>query len=100
MSHLDRDLMKAYGRRRSRQLNVAVSVLLVVSALILFGNRAPSRLAGVLTHLTPPVLAGALFVFTLLNWRCPQCNSFLGLRSHQQFCARCGARLRSGLKRS
>ena len=37
-----------------------------------------------------------VIVFTLLNWRCPNCNSFLGKRFLMKKCDQCGVRLQGG----
>jgi rubrerythrin len=37
----------------------------------------------------------AAVVFSLFNWRCPACSSYLGKRFNPRFCPSCGAQLHS-----
>jgi hypothetical protein len=33
-------------------------------------------------------------IFSLTNWRCPECNRYLGKTFNPSFCAGCGTQLR------
>lgn len=90
-------VMREFEKRRKKQFIVLMAC---IPAVLLYLLRSSSgRVSflgdGGMTIALILFLFG-VFVFTLLNWRCPNCNSFLGARFQMKKCDRCGARLQGG----
>jgi hypothetical protein len=85
-----------FAQRRKRQLFATIPVVGAVLLVI-----AADRLRTPVLGISPSVMAPFAFavvvgmvVFTLVNWRCPACNSYLGKRLNPSFCSSCGVQLR------
>lgn len=85
-----------YQKRRKKQLIIAVTCIPII-LLYVFLSQVQN-----LSFIDDTVFTIILFffllsavVFTLLNWRCPHCNSFLGKEINARRCPRCGIRLQS-----
>ena len=85
-----------YQKRRKKQFVIAVTCIPVI-LLYLFLSQFEN-----LSFIDDTMFTIILFffllstvVFTLLNWRCPHCNSFLGKEINARRCPRCGIRLQS-----
>jgi hypothetical protein len=91
MQHGDRECIEAYRRLSRRQWTVIGTTLITMVVYSVtysgFGRPAETPLA--------VFVIGALWVFTLLNWRCPACKTYLGHTLNPVFCSSCGARLRN-----
>lgn len=90
-------VMKEFEKRKKKQLIVLLTCIPVVLLYLLqtSSKRLPFIGDGGIAIASFLFFVG-VFVFTLLNWRCPNCNSFLGKRFLMQKCDRCGARLQGG----
>lgn len=86
-----------FKARRKRQLILAVPlVALFLSFAFLTDEKNNIAIPGVPREVIPPLLfavvIGAL-VFSLRNWRCPACNTYLGKGIGPRFCRKCGVAL-------
>lgn len=92
------DFRDRFELRRRRQLVATVPTVIVIFATAILQRDGSGTLAGV-----PEPVIGSLFVvaivgilvFSLLNWRCPACQSYLGRSISPRFCQKCGVELRS-----
>ena len=82
-----------FSIRRRRQLALSVpSILLIVGVLLAGGNRTFS-VYGISSAVLAPILLCAILGmvgFSLVNWRCPACNRYLGKQMNPRYCSKCG----------
>ena len=98
MDTKDRDprVIAEFKRRRTRQIIAVVPIVGALLPLFLLEDAGPEGLFGI-----PSVVVGSVcgavvvagFVFSLINWRCPACKSYLGKAISPRFCQKCGAQL-------
>lgn len=90
-------VMKEFEKRKKKQLIVLLTCIPVVLLYLLQSSskRLPFIDDGGMAIASLLFLVGVI-VFTLLNWRCPNCNSFLGKRFLMKKCDQCGVRLQGG----
>jgi hypothetical protein len=64
--------------------------------LLMFEDAGAERWVGIPTSVIAAiciVVMVAVFAFSLSNWRCPLCHSYLGRAMSPKFCQKCGAQL-------
>lgn len=90
-------VMKEYQKRRKKQWIVVLLCIPVVLLYLLqsFSKRLPFIGDGGMAIASILFLVGVI-AFTLINWRCPNCNAFLGKNISAHRCEECGARLQGG----
>ena len=91
----DSRVIEEFQRRRQRQFIVAGVVIVAVVGLA-WSERAGSSVLGMSRQgaqiaLFTVVVAAVLF--SLRNWRCPQCSRYLGKSWMLRFCPGCGVPL-------
>ncbi len=92
----DPQVIAEFRRRRTRQFIVVVPFVGALIPLFMLENAGPDGLFGI-----PSVVVGSVcgavviagFIFSLINWRCPACKSYLGKAISPRFCQKCGAQL-------
>jgi hypothetical protein len=92
-----RDIRKQYETRRLRQLIVIVPVIPMILAFATANEETKAVLGFIPIHIYTPILFVVLvaaLVFSVVNWRCPACNTYLGKRADPKFCDKCGVRLK------
>jgi hypothetical protein len=85
-----------FKAKRIRQLLLAVPLVAAVVFLIWSEDRPGTAILGIPSaHLTYATIAYLIFyaVFSIVNWRCPSCRSYLGKGINPRFCSKCGAQL-------
>jgi hypothetical protein len=82
----DVDVQREFAKRRMRQLLLAIPLFIAIVSSR-FVVRPPMGLI--------VLFFAAAVVFSLFNWRCPACSSYLGKRFNPRFCPSCGAQLHS-----
>ncbi len=85
-----------FKAKRVRQLLLAAPLVIAVVFLIWSEDRPGTALFGIPpTYLTYATIAYVVFyaVFSIMNWRCPSCRSYLGKGINPRFCSKCGAQL-------
>ena len=89
------EIVTEFKKRRTRQIMAIGPIVLAFIALLSVENN-PTGIFG----LSPSIiLVGAfaviisVLVFSLLNWRCPSCNKYLGKAINPKFCSKCGTQL-------
>jgi hypothetical protein len=90
------EVMAEFRRRRNRQWAASGFIIAVVLPIMFLTGRSNARLFGLPQNITTGIMFGAVIVvlvFSLTNWRCPECNKYLGKRWNPQFCSHCGVQL-------
>ena len=84
-----------FKKKRTRQIMAVGPIILGFIGLLSVENN-PTGIFG----LAPKTILVAAFaviisvlVFSLLNWRCPSCNKYLGKAINPKFCSKCGTQL-------
>lgn len=92
----NKQIMRDFGLRQSRQFLAIAATLLLLLFLTLLYKRPD--LFGEFSKNTifaaQIVLIAAFIGFSAFNWRCPSCNKYLGSNINRRICKQCGTRLR------
>ena len=86
-----------YKRRRTRQWIASGLIIAIVLPNIILNRNSGFSLFGLPENIAVGVFMGLVIgvvIFSLTNWRCPECNRYLGKTFNPSFCAGCGAQLR------
>jgi hypothetical protein len=97
MRQKNADTIAEYRKRRTRQWIASGLVIVLVLPNMLRSNNDSFSLFGLPESLTVPVFLAVVIgvvIFSLTNWRCPECNKYLGKTFNPSYCSRCGAQLR------
>jgi len=89
-------VMQEFKRRRKRQLILAVPLVAVMLVFFWVSDHQNTPVLGLQpSQFIWVMLAFVVFAlaFSLYNWRCPSCNSYLGKRINPSFCSSCGTKL-------
>ena len=89
------EIIAEFKKKRTRQIMAVGPIILAFIALLSVENN-PTGIFG----LAPStILVGAfaviisVLIFSLVNWRCPSCNKYLGKAINPKFCVKCGVEL-------
>ena len=90
------EIIADFQKKRTRQILALAPVVLAFIGLISVEDK-PTGLFG----LSPSMVLGISFamiisvlLFSLLNWRCPSCNGYMGKAFNPKFCSKCGVQLK------
>jgi len=95
---LESDVMEEYERRRRRQTISGLPLIILIIGLLLTGFPDTGPIFGLSQDLVLPLVGVSIlgfFGFSLVNWRCPSCNSYFGQRLNPKKCPNCEAILRN-----
>lgn len=91
------EIKSEFKKKKTRQFLIAIPLLPAIIVIVLTSKLGTELLNGI-SNLHLLIVAFVIviigLVFSLLNWRCPNCNSYLGKRINPKFCANCGVELR------
>lgn len=91
------DIMSKFKSRFIKQLIVTIVLLPAIVVVVIARRSDTDFLFGFETS-TLAMIAIPLFiiglVFSFFNWRCPNCNKYLGKEIYPKFCNKCGSQLR------
>tara|TARA_Y100000768_G_C23953959_1_gene671732 strand:+ start:600 stop:1085 length:486 start_codon:yes stop_codon:yes gene_type:complete len=97
LSTVEQDLIKAtFKKRKNRQIVLAVFLIPIIGFLFSLKRHKDFTLWGIdydqlglaaLAIIIPAV------IFSIVNWRCPNCNKYLGKGINPNHCSKCGANL-------
>lgn len=92
----DSDLRTQFRARRLRQILLVIPFLPLMIAIATADKQTGDTWLGLsegalLFALLPMVLLA--LVFSLMNWRCPACNRYLGKQLWVRHCPQCGVQL-------
>ncbi len=85
-----------FAARRRNQIIVSVPLIAMIILLVLSGENPDQVILGMpVTVWGPPfaVLFAGGVGFSLYNWRCPACHTYLGKAINPRFCSKRGAAL-------
>ena len=89
--------MREYHKRKKKQwIVVLLSIPVILLFLLQTGDKHTVFIGTVPLAIITVVFLGCVVAFTLINWRCPNCNAFLGKNISAHRCEECGVRLQSG----
>jgi hypothetical protein len=95
LSRSNAEIIEEFIKKRTCQIMAVGPIVLAFIALLSVENN-PTGIFG----LAPSTILVAAFaaiisvlVFSLLNWRCPYCNKYLGKAINPKFCSKCGTQL-------
>jgi hypothetical protein len=96
MKRDDKQIMKEFQVRQNRQLlALAITLLLLLFFVLVFKHPDIFGVISKNTIFAAQILTIAAFIgFSVVNWRCPACNKYLGSDIHRRACSKCGTRLR------
>lgn len=89
-----KSISEMFTQRKKNQNKISMGTLAIISPLIV--NQWVPLDFVFLTKFYFPVacaLLAVLGILSLINWRCPKCNSYLGKRFWIKKCYKCGIRL-------
>ena len=96
MREKNAETMAEYRRRRTRQWIASGLIILLVFPNLLLRRDDGFHLFGLPENIAIGVFMAAVLgvvIFSLTNWRCPECNKYLGKNFNPSFCSRCGTQL-------
>jgi hypothetical protein len=89
------EIIEEFKRKRTRQIMAVGPIILAfIGLLSVEGN--PTGIFGLPPNtilVTAFAVIISVIIFSLLNWRCPSCNKYLGKGINPKFCSKCGAQL-------
>ncbi|MCA9393969.1 MAG: hypothetical protein KC900_07170 [Candidatus Omnitrophica bacterium] len=90
------EIKQKFKVRRTRQMFISLPFVAVMLGFIAFED----QMAALSADIPEQVLGIGFFVAVLAvlglsfrNWRCPQCDGYLGKNINPKFCSKCGAAL-------
>lgn len=90
------DIKEEFRKRRMRQILIIPPIFLVMIPLLM-AEKGVREIYGLPINYFVYLAIGLIFlalIFSLKNWRCPACNSYLGKEINPRFCSKCGTQLR------
>ena len=94
------EFQRLFVLRRRRQLILAVILVPAIVVALVLRDRGDVALLGLPPSLWGPaffVLFVSALLFSLWNWRCPDCDRYLGKSISPRYCPKCGVALHSGI---
>lgn len=83
ISDLNAKIREKYKKKKILQI-IAPIIALIALALTGFQRNGISTI----------IIFGVLILFTMINWRCPNCKRYLGKGSGPDYCPKCSVRLK------
>ena len=85
-----------FAARRRRQFAISVPIFVLVMGMAFLGKGTQGRIFGIPACVGLPaalILVVGAIAFSLIHWRCPACNRYLGKQLSPKYCSRCGVTL-------
>lgn len=91
----DKEMMRQFGQRQSRQfLAISVTLLLLLVLTLLYKRHDLFGEFSKMSIVSAQIVTIGVFVaFSFYNWRCPSCRKYLGADINKRVCKRCRTRL-------
>ncbi len=90
------NIKETFKKRKKRQIIIAIPLVLAVFYLG-FSSEQQTDVAGnnnqAYVTIACIVLVTCGVILSLINWRCPSCNKYLGKKFSPKFCSSCGTAL-------
>ena len=91
-----REIQEEFKRRRGRQIALAIPLVPLILLRPWLRTHPPESMpwiGPIVGDAALLVCIVAALVFSLMNWRCPSCNGYLGRSISPRFCSKCGVQL-------
>jgi hypothetical protein len=91
------EFKREFASRRLKQLLITGPVVMLMIFVSMASEGKISVLNSCALSLFMPVILFVVIgvlVFSLINWRCPACNSYLGKLMNPRYCPKCGIGLK------
>lgn len=91
----DQQIFEEFRVKKNRQyLAIAITLLLLVLCILVYKRSDIFGQVSKNTIFSAQIIIIALFiVFSIINWRCPHCNRYLGHDIGRRRCNKCGKKL-------
>lgn len=89
-------IQEKFKQKRNRQIAVAVILFPSIFGMSYISNNPEGELGGISNYVLLFLLIGLIIggvIFSIINWRCPSCNAYLGKKLSQKYCSSCGTKL-------
>lgn len=96
MNQQEQEIIEKFREIKRKQYIATVPIIIVVLVLIISSDNPNFEIFGLSSSvlITISVVGVAIgLIFSFINWRCPNCNFYLGKRANPKFCGSCGAKL-------
>lgn len=96
LNQADPQIISEFKRRRTKQIIAVIPFIAAMIPLFLLDEAGPAGLFGISSIVIGSTCIAILIaglIFSVINWRCPACNSYLGKTISPRFCQKCGAQL-------
>lgn len=80
--------MEEFEKRRRNHILLLILEVILIFVLVLAENKISAPVTTVLTI----TFIGAI-ILSYMNWKCPNCNKYLGKSLSHKFCPHCGEQL-------
>lgn len=90
-------IKQKFKQRKIRQIIIVVLIIPIMILLLQIKKNPDSEIFGLnydQIGIVSLIIIGAAVIFSFINWRCPNCNKYLGRRMNINNCSNCGAELR------
>lgn len=91
----DEYVIETFRGRKIRQI-IALIPIFIGFYLLISADNPELNFLGLSEDLSAGIAIGFILIsliFSLFNWRCPNCNSYLGKDMSPKFCKKCGSQL-------
>jgi hypothetical protein len=85
-----------FSKRKRKQIIISIPMMLAIVSIFFSGDGPDSEIFGISSSIYLPVFIAVflgMFVFSLINWRCPSCRKYLGRGMNPKHCSGCGVQL-------
>lgn len=96
MQQTDQQIIEKFAEIKRKQYIATVPIIIAVILLIISTEDSNFTLFGLENSVLIAMgIVGTLIglIFSLKNWRCPSCNTYLRKEINPKFCRNCGVRL-------
>ncbi|MHB9020103.1 MAG: hypothetical protein ACYC3G_04550 [Minisyncoccota bacterium] len=86
-----------FAGKRRRQLLIAIPLIVAVVLIRLLKDKGDETFIGLPPTIIFPVsliIVAAALIYSIINWRCPACNKYLGKHISPSYCSKCGVPLK------
>ena len=86
-----------FKRRKTRQLLLALPMIPCMFIVAFMADNDAQIFESITNFqllIGATVVIAVGLIFSMINWRCPGCNKYLGKRMNPQYCSSCGVELR------
>lgn len=90
------EIKTEFRKRQIKQIIIAIIIVPVFGVLLYAKENPKSILLGLNydeIELISVVIIGLVLIFSFINWRCPNCQKYIGKKINPNHCSNCGVEL-------